>query len=229
MSVREVVHIHIPRTAGSSLETHLDIPLKNAGVSLKSGHFIWGDYPPEPCRMFFTVLREPVARVASVIQYIAGNPAHRLHAEYHANGPLACMPIKGALANFQVKSLVGRHTLNRQIVASDAVRAVETLSRPDVIACTPATINDGLRRLSAAIGVEIGDLAEHRNQSSATVHSIDVLRRARELNRWDRFVWRYISCTRIRNCPSSPAVKDPSLVYRAYSGSPAARAAEPAA
>lgn len=193
MSVREVVHIHIPRTAGSSLQAHLGAALKQSPAQFRSGHFLWGDHPPELGRVFFIVLREPVARVASCVQYIADNPSHRHHDGCVKNGPLSLLSSRGQMANFQVKALVGRSALERPILAADAIRAVETLSRPDVIACTPATINDGLRRLSAAVGIEIGDLAEHRNQSSATVHSIDVLRRARELNRWDRFVWNYIS------------------------------------
>lgn len=228
MSVREVVHIHIPRTAGSSLEAHIRKPLKRAGVALTAGHFMWGDYPPESGRLFLITLREPIARAASVVRYIRASPDHPSHERLMSEGLDSILFPTSAMGDFQVRSLVGREALHRMARFHDVRAAINVTDRGDVIVCTPETMADDLARLAARTGANIDPLAPHINCTEA-VHWPGLEQRIADINTHDKALWRYISCTRIRNCPSSPAVKDPSLVYRAYSGSPAARAAEPAA
>lgn len=221
MQVRDVVHIHIPRTAGSSLHAHLAGALSRSGITLQTGHFFWGDHPPEEGRVFFTVLREPVARVVSALQYIAGNKAHQDHQEYHANGAAWFLNASVTMSNFQTKALAGRHTLQKPVTALDLDQALATISRPDVVACSD--LDEGLARLAALTGAEIGPLSEHRNTSERIAYSPEILARIAETNQLDAKLWDYISMN-VTLASKSSVVGDsePSVVTRNWMLSAAA-------
>lgn len=221
MQVRDVVHIHIPRTAGSSLHAHLIGALSGSGITLKTGHFFWNDHPPEEGRVFFTVLREPVARVVSALQYIAGNPQHQDHQLYHTGGASAFLNASATLSDFQVKALAGRQTLGRPATSLDLASAMLTLRRPDMIVCSD--INEGLGRLAAMTGAEIGPLSEHRNTSERIAYSPEILERIAAMNQHDATLWNYIS-RNVTFASKSSVVGDsePSVVTRNWMLSAAA-------
>jgi hypothetical protein len=104
-----VLHLHIPRTAGSSLHRVLSDyagekflwqyatfdgfiremlactpALTNAHVV--TGHFHYGLHEYFQDSIYLIVLREPVARVKSLFSYIVANKEHRLHETFNRHG-----------------------------------------------------------------------------------------------------------------------------------------------
>ena len=102
---RCVVFVHLPRTGGTTVAKVLDRkyrsrvlhletlwkPLASVGdlpfderaaARVVTGHVHYGvhEYIPREC-VYVTMLREPVARIASMYRFIRGNPKHWLHDE----------------------------------------------------------------------------------------------------------------------------------------------------
>lgn len=100
-----VVFVHLPRTGGTTVAKVLDRkyrsrvlhletlwkPLASVGdlpfderaaARVVTGHVHYGvhEYIPREC-VYVTMLREPVARIASMYRFIRGNPKHWLHDE----------------------------------------------------------------------------------------------------------------------------------------------------
>lgn len=103
-ATQSIIHLHMPKTAGSSLSEILgrnfaadekisfgedDDALiarypfeERRKLKLLHGHLRWGaaSYLPQDCH-YLTVLREPVARLASLYGYIKRTPNHPQHEE----------------------------------------------------------------------------------------------------------------------------------------------------
>jgi hypothetical protein len=168
----QVVHIHIPRTGGSSLDNRLT----KSRVDVISGHFGWGVHPPQDGRLFVIVLREPVARAASVYSYIRNKPEHKLHRLYAIKTPLELLETKpGQLSNGQVVQLSPEKDL-------DAALAI--LARPDVHLMTTERIADGVAALSRRIGIELPPPA-HMNTAPALDLDPETAGALAEANRLD--------------------------------------------
>jgi Galactose-3-O-sulfotransferase len=107
---RCLVFVHVPRTGGTTIERVLDrkyrsrvlhvetlwdplafvgqLPLEQrATADAIAGHVHYGvhDHVPRQC-VYVTMLRDPVARVASMYHFIRGNPKHWLHPELIRTG-----------------------------------------------------------------------------------------------------------------------------------------------
>ena len=125
-----VLHLHIPRTGGTSVSRALRSALRDrrtvltasgqdlrealkdgAEIGLVSGHFRWGMHNGLPTDyVYFVVLRDPVERVKSLYDYIRSQPTHRLHALYATTtleGLLARPDLRLALSNGQVRQIAG--------------------------------------------------------------------------------------------------------------------------
>jgi len=91
-----ILHLHIPRTGGSSIDAMLSAAgplyhfrsLPEFWADLKAGrirqpgmtgHFHHGLHEYFDDWTYVVCLREPVSRVASLFRYIRANPGHRLH------------------------------------------------------------------------------------------------------------------------------------------------------
>lgn len=107
MSDRCLVFIHIPKAAGSTLEsafrlrygrshvlavntlerpideTDLLAEIRWARVKVVFGHVHYGidEYIPKECH-YATMLRDPIARILSIYKYIARTPFHPLHERF---------------------------------------------------------------------------------------------------------------------------------------------------
>jgi hypothetical protein len=185
--ITSVVHIHIPRTAGSSLQAHLTRVLRNAGVTFTSEHCFWGDYPPAPDRLFFVVLRDPIDRVLSLYNYIRATPEHSKHALCMSR-PLWRVLLTNQdsqFANAHARHLIGRRAAGVVIGKQDIKAAADVLRRPDVIWTTSDAIDSGLAELSRRVGVAIPPMAEYRNRSIAEEASRFTRAVAKATNLWD--------------------------------------------
>ena len=84
---------------------------ERADARVVMGHLHYGvhEYIPQECE-YITVLREPVARVASLYTYILGHPKHALHADLaRSNTPLEdFLRIDPSVDNHQTRMVSGR-------------------------------------------------------------------------------------------------------------------------
>ena len=138
-SKRCLVFLHVPKTGGQTIESpllrsfpkseriHLDTldrPLDDAmnGIPLErrlTARLVWGHVPhgvhlyiPQPCE-YFTILREPIARVVSGYKYIIRTREHGLHDRLLAEAMsleeyLDAGIDKGQTENSQTRQLSGR-------------------------------------------------------------------------------------------------------------------------
>jgi hypothetical protein len=131
---RCIVFVHIPKTGGVTLKRALKwkypsrtlyeetltkpleafgrvSPSERANARVVMGHVHYGvhEYVPQECE-YITVLREPVARVASLYTYVLGHPKHALHADLvHSDSPLEdFLRIDPSVDNHQTRMLSGR-------------------------------------------------------------------------------------------------------------------------
>jgi len=103
-----LLHLHIPRTGGSSARAFLgslfppqavrsqdfhspkesleELRAHARDIRLVSGHFHYGLHECFEDFLYVVVLREPVARVVSIHNYIRQNPEHRLHGFFNEPG-----------------------------------------------------------------------------------------------------------------------------------------------
>lgn len=204
----EVVHLHIPRSAGSALNAHLWRALKGSGVTLKSSHYFWGDdgIEPAPGRVFFTVVREPLARVASLLSYIRSKSDHARHDELTWQTDLEFFSNPrtewSQFSNGQIRQLCGRSTVWRRSDSADLFRAINVLRRPDVIACTTEGLAGGIARLAKNIGVAIDPVVDRTNTAPRHVLNAKVMAYARSMNRFDHFLYRYMQSREVADTQS---------------------------
>lgn len=204
----EVVHLHIPRSAGSALNAHLWRSLKGSGVTLKSSHFYWGDpeIEPAPNRVFFTVVREPIARVSSLLSYIRAKPDHARHDEMMWQTDLEVFSNPrtewSQFADGQIRQLCCRSTIWRRTDSADLFRAINVLRRPDVVCCTTEGLAEGLAKLSDKIGVAINPVVARTNTAPRHILSERVLGYARSMNRFDHFLYRYMQSREVADTQS---------------------------
>ena len=103
-----LLHLHIPRTGGLSARVFLEglfpkraVRIHNSNppgqsldelrahardIRLVSGHFHYGLHECFEDSLYVVVLRQPVARVVSIHNYIRQNPEHRLHGFFNEPG-----------------------------------------------------------------------------------------------------------------------------------------------
>lgn len=168
----QVVHIHIPRTAGSALHSRL----VKAGVEVTSDHARWGTYPPDGQRLFVIVLREPVARAASVYSYIRNKPDHPLHRLYAIRTPIELLDIHpGQLTNGQLAQLSPEKDLDV---------GLEILNRPDVHVMVMERLAEGVASLSRKLGMKIPP-PDHFNEAPSLDLDEATRRALTEANRLD--------------------------------------------
>ncbi|MEL7539937.1 MAG: hypothetical protein AAGJ51_03460 [Pseudomonadota bacterium] len=186
--MNEIVHFHLPRTAGSAMEAHLRKHLENSAISMRSDHFVWGDIPEHPERVFFSVLREPIDRGKSLLRYIQDNPSHRKHKRLMELGAAAWLKKFGEisqLSNGQTRQFVGSAALGRRLETQDLSFAREILKKRNVIVCTLPDLEFGLKLLSRRVGINIPNLDQHTNSSTPRSFEADVDVQLRSLNQFD--------------------------------------------
>ncbi|NMC49415.1 MAG: sulfotransferase domain-containing protein [Desulfovibrio sp.] len=103
-----LLHLHIPRTGGSSVRAFLgslfppqavrsqdfhsskesleELRANARAIRLVSGHFHYGLHECFEDSLYVVVLRQPVARVVSLYNYIRQTPGHRLHGFFNEPG-----------------------------------------------------------------------------------------------------------------------------------------------
>lgn len=193
--VTSLVHIHIPRAAGSSLHAHLYGPMHSAGIDLISEHCFWGDYPPAEGRLFFVVLRHPIDRILSLASYILATPQHAKRAHLEAVGLEAYLRDKSSrtdqMTNGQVRMLAGRDTIGSEVGLKDYMAAAAVLRRPDVVVAFADDLPAGIAVLSERLGVDILDEAPRRNAAEPREWSGEARWLISVTNRWDGDLYRY--------------------------------------
>ncbi|MFA6140924.1 MAG: hypothetical protein WC684_09385 [Hyphomicrobium sp.] len=188
MGYPTILHLHIPRTAGSSVHAVLGAYAKTNGVTLVTsshaqvaaeitkldappalitGHFAFGLHTLVPNPFYFIVMRDPVERVASLIRFIMSRPEHAKHALVSAcNGD----PQKiyrqrkrgGQFDNGATRQLSGSFAPG-YIWPWRRRRALQALQgRPaKVVVTTPQRLRHGLDRLGAELGFSFADPEIH--------------------------------------------------------------------
>ena len=182
-----VLHLHIPRTAGSSLHHHLHDALDRR-AALVSGHFVWGVHRRYQDYVYFVVLREPIDRVGSLYDYIRSNPSHNQHLKFASmslqdilKSPSA---VRSHLSNGQTRLLAGGDALGVRVTEHHFQAAWAHLNQPEVVVTFTDRINEGLEQLSARLGLPIPPLQNVRN-AAPRVTLGDERELVADLNSWD--------------------------------------------
>ena len=223
--MKELVHIHIPRTAGSSLNRILAPVCERAEISMKRGHNFWGDFEPAPGRVFFVTFREPIERVRSILSFIQSNPTHRAHQRLMAAGVDAYLDDHerafDMIADGQTRQLNKRRAEGYRITTEHLFNAFAVIRRPDVIACCDSAISSGLARIGEKLGITLPEQAPRTNTSPPLHLSTRAIDRILELNPMDAMLYRIVQI-RHSSTPSTSRVQsqvvgeyEPSVVYRA--------------
>jgi len=146
--------MHVPKTGGQTIQSpllmnfpqseriyldNLDRPLDEAmnGIPLErrlTAGLVWGhtpygvhQYMPQRCE-YFTILREPIARVVSVYKYIIRTPEHGLHDRLLAAGMSLEEYLEAGIDEGQTENSQTRQLSGRQFDALDP-DALETAKR----------------------------------------------------------------------------------------------------
>ena len=172
-----VVHLHIPRTGGSSLDAHLTAALAETDIEFTSGHLNFDECLSRNAEsrqtIIFVAFRDPVERVVSYYNYVRGRTDH-LKFEAFSNYPLIELldwpnALHTQLCNGQTRQICGSHSDPRPIGVSDLSEAFHRLSDRNVIVATTDDLSAGLRLLSERIGVPIQPLRTKTNESRGSV------------------------------------------------------------
>ncbi len=213
------VHIHIGKTAGTSLRNMLEqayggghcsppfiqnyMTLEESnyysGFRIVSGHISradqlkwFGD------RRVLTVLREPIDRGLSFLYYVKSLKPEgaQVAIDAHRMSTLELIETAGAqenLHNTMVRQL-GGHMLDKPDCLPELLeRAKETL-RSAAWVGTYSTLNEDLGRLAAQFGLEIAMRRDNVTPQRATYDTEDprVLNRLYELNGYDMQLWNWL-------------------------------------
>jgi Sulfotransferase family len=153
-SKRCLVFLHVPKTGGQTIESSLprnfpkseriyldtlDRPLDEAMNEIPlerrlTARLVWGHIPhgvhlymPQRCE-YFTILREPIARVVSVYKYIIRTPEHALHDRLLAEAMSLEEYLETGIDEGQTENSQTRQLSGRQFDALDR-DALETAKR----------------------------------------------------------------------------------------------------
>jgi len=203
-----VLHLHIPRTGGTSVARALTAALsdreiirsgrpgdvsaalrRGAEIGLVSGHYPWGMHELLPDHVYFIVLRDPIERVRSMYDFIRAQPAHRHHAllaELPLDSALADPSLRKKFFNGQVRQIAGYRPGQEEMTASILDRAWENLCREDVVVAFTDRIQEGLARLSARLGRPIAPYRRiNRSKAGGGPPHAEVIEAIGRLNEFD--------------------------------------------
>lgn len=191
-----LLHLHIPRTAGSCVQRVLtgrlsaesqyhytgltsffrrytEAPRVMEGVQFVSGHFHYGLHEYFPSYLYFIVLRDPVERVRSLFSYIVAKPEHRLHSlisnmKFDVEKFYAeYLHLSPQFSNGQVRQLNPYHIAARVELSSQHLRdAVEVLRGDNVVVGVSDQLELGMQRIAMHMGLKL-DVVPVTNTSEA--------------------------------------------------------------
>jgi hypothetical protein len=207
-----VLHLHIPRTGGTSISRALVAALKDrevvrakgpadlraaldrgADVGLVTGHYAWGIHALLSDYVYLIVLRDPVERVRSLYDYIRVQPIHpqqKLFAAHPLEELLDGRPaLNPYFSNGQVRQLVGPVSAD-EVGLALLERAWENICRDDAIVTFTDRIEKGLSALSERIGRPIPPYRKAMNRIARTPIADGTADRIRELNALDAELYR---------------------------------------
>lgn len=170
---RGTVFLHLPKTAGTSLNQLLNVafpegrispPLSSVALSaddaaqldayeLITGHLSWSDVSRHlPGRRLFTVLREPVSRCLSLYTFLKGHvslPLIPLGELAGRNDFIEATSIARQVEPQDFFAFASSHPAVRQAVANRMVWQLGDHSRPECrrLACDDAALEQALRNL----------------------------------------------------------------------------------
>lgn len=193
-----LLHLHIPRTAGSSIYRALhsmyssEETLKYGSFdrfsfefepanapSLVSGHFHFGLHEYFADSVYLIILRDPVERVRSLFSYIQQTREHRLHAHFNQAGFNFEVLYRSDKAkrgvqfhNGQVRQLNYYHIRGIETLSAVHLRsAIEVLQREDVIIGFVDSLHRPMRKLSERFGVRAPDVSVTNTSPSSSIES----------------------------------------------------------
>ena len=188
-SAPTVLHLHIPRTGGCTLQRYLRnslrwrgecltkisdryalCPIKsNIPVALISGHFSWGLHTAFPDSVYVVVLREPVERVRSIHSYISQNRRHPKSDIYNRHSIPELLKPHCQLVNGQTRQLSGQHASGREMSVDDLGVAKLHLSQDNVVLLTTESLQKGMVKLTERLQIPPPVVLRRHNKSVKAV------------------------------------------------------------
>tara|TARA_R110000824_G_scaffold118960_18_gene272500 strand:+ start:18277 stop:18981 length:705 start_codon:yes stop_codon:yes gene_type:complete len=211
-----IFHLHIPRTAGSSLDRLLSLKVgrdvlhsndaaeiakiqRDMPHAFVTGHYSWGAHVTTPDHVYFIVLREPVARVWSVYRYVLSQPEHpkfKVWGDKSFAEILATPKFRGIqMSNAQVRQIAGT-PVDRSVGLVEFLRAVRNLCRANVVIGLPETLTKDVVYLSRKAGFAFASDVPMVNQAPEAEMDAVSRKLAMRLNRYDTALYHWARLVR---------------------------------
>jgi hypothetical protein len=230
--VTTLIHLHIPRTGGITVSRLLRTAYRGrvivdyrdledfrkqtamcSDIALVVGHSFWGLHEFLPGATYFVVLRDPVARVLSLYDFIRTQRAHRRYAEFNSRKLEEILSVPGIerklLANGQVRQLIGPQAEGAAMGEAELERAWSNLCLSDVVIAFTDQLANGLAQLSERVGIPIGMPTKTRNASPRSNVSDEGRRRIELLNQWDRELYSRARERFAKDVPQGAELREP--------------------
>lgn len=207
--MKTILHLHIPRTAGSSLNRLFSsasganvlhsnnadeiVEVLNAKpYAVVTGHFFWGAHVATPDHVYFIVLREPVARVWSLYRFVLSRPDEK---KFQVWGDKSLAEIlltpkfRGIqLANAQVRQIAGT-PVDRPVGLGEFLRAARNLARRNVVIGLPDSLAQDVAHLAYKAGFDMALEIPTVNQAPEAEMDAASRKQAARFNRYDRALY----------------------------------------
>lgn len=206
--MKTILHLHIPRAGGSSVNAKIASTLggahcingnshqelasqipSRAQIKYATGHFFWGLHKYFPRSVYFIVLRHPIDRVGSLYDYINGNTQHPKHGLYTKHSLLQILALPDIeitqMSNGQIRQLVSPAEAGRAVTTWHFFQALRNLFRRSVIVTFPDQIEFGLEKLNRKTNCRIPTDIRVINQSVRRPLEFKERKRICSLNIWD--------------------------------------------